>query len=46
MVTGGAQITSSGTLTINAGTGGGLFLKQANLDGLSVGGPFFRNPLG
>lgn len=25
---------------------GGLFMKQANLDGLNVGGPFFANPVG
>ena len=25
---------------------GGLFMKQPSLNGISVGGPFFANPLG
>ncbi len=29
-----------------AAAGGGLFMNQGNLDGMGVGGPFFRNPLG
>jgi len=33
------------TVTYTA-AGGGLFMSQSPLDGLGVGGPFFRNPMG
>lgn len=29
-----------------AASSGGLFMKQASLNGINVGGPFFANPLG
>lgn len=29
-----------------AAPSGGLFMRQPNLNGISVGGPFFANPIG
>lgn len=37
---------SIGAIETLAAAGGGLFMNQRNLDGMGVGGPFFRNPLG
>lgn len=34
------------SITAGAAPSGGLFMKQANLDGLNIGGPFFANPVG
>jgi hypothetical protein len=35
-----------GCFEVVAAAGGGLFMSQSPLDGLGVGGPFFRNPIG
>lgn len=34
------------TMTYSAAPTGGLFMSQGAMDGLGVGGPFFKNPIG